>query len=125
TFESSFYENSATSNKGWLISQNVGYNHPEKPLKIDVFAAFFNTDDYNSRIYSYEKNLLYSFSIPSFYGKGMRLSSVIRYDFSRNFYLTLKAAWSHYNDRDVIGSSLEEIEGKNKMDVYAQIRWKF
>ncbi|MDR2145471.1 MAG: helix-hairpin-helix domain-containing protein, partial [Tannerella sp.] len=109
TFERSFYENSANTNKGWLISQNFGYNNAEKPFKIDVFAAYFNTDDFNSRIYAYEKNLLYSFSIPSFYGEGVRLSSVLRYDFSRNFYASLKAAWAHYFDRDSIGTGLEEI----------------
>jgi hypothetical protein len=125
TFEHSFYENSEASNKGWMISQSVGYNPAEKPFKADIFAAYFNTDGYNSRIYPYEKNLLYAFSIPAFYGKGIRLSSVMRYDFSRNVYLSLKAAWSHYFDRDFIGNDLEEIEGKNKIDIYAQIRWKF
>jgi hypothetical protein len=125
TFERSFYENSWTSNRGWLISQSLGYNHSGKPLKTDIFVAYFNIDDYNSRIYSYEKNLLYSFYIPSFYGKGIRLSSVMRYDFSRNFYISLKASWSHYRNRDVIGSELEEIKGKDKTDIYAQIRWKF
>jgi hypothetical protein len=125
TFEHSFYENSTTADKGWLISQNGGYNNSEKPFKIDVSATYFNTDNYNSRIYSYEKNLLYSFYIPSLYGKGIRLSSVIRYDFSRNFYLNLKVAWSHYYDRDVIGTGLEEIEGNDKIDISTQIRWKF
>jgi hypothetical protein len=125
TVEHSLFENSTTSNKGWLISQTVGYNHYEKPLKLDLFAAYFNTDHYNSRIFSYEKNLLYSFYIPSFYGKGIRLSAVVRYDFSRNFYASLKAGYSHYYDRDVIGTDLEEIEGKDKTDVYAMIRWKF
>jgi hypothetical protein len=125
TFERSFYENSMISNKGWMISQSTGYNHSEKPFKVDIFAAYFNTDDYNSRIYSYEKNLLYGFYIPALYGKGIRFSTVLRYDFSKNFYLNLKVAWSHYYDRDFIGSGLEEIEGKNKTDIYAQIRWKF
>ncbi|MDR3266185.1 MAG: helix-hairpin-helix domain-containing protein [Tannerella sp.] len=125
TFERSFYENSVTANKGWLISQSFGYNHSEKPFKMDIFAAYFNTDNYNSRIYLYEKNLLYSFYIPSFYGKGTRFSSVIRYDFTKNFYLSVKAAWSHYYDRNSIGTSAEEIEGKDKIDIYAQIRWKF
>jgi hypothetical protein len=49
----------------------------------------------------------------------------LRYDFSRNFYASLKAAWAHYFDRDSIGTGLEEIAGKDKIDVYAQIRWTF
>ena len=33
----------------------------------------FRTDDYNSRIYTWENDLLYSFSIPALSGKGSRL----------------------------------------------------
>jgi hypothetical protein len=125
TFEESIYESGAASNNGWMISQTAGFNNPSSPFQIDISGAYFNTDDYNSRIYSYEKNLLYSFYIPSFYGEGVRFSSVIRYDFSKNLYVSIKAALTHYYDRSLIGTALEEIEGKNKTDIYAQLRWKF
>jgi hypothetical protein len=32
----------------------------------------FSTDDWNSRIYTYENDLLYSFSIPALSGEGSR-----------------------------------------------------
>jgi hypothetical protein len=32
----------------------------------------FNTDDWDTRIYTYENDLLYSYSIPALYGRGSR-----------------------------------------------------
>jgi hypothetical protein len=43
-------------------------------VPVTVWARFcpFYTDDWDSRIYVYENDLLYSFSIPALYGKGSR-----------------------------------------------------
>jgi hypothetical protein len=126
TFESNVYdENISSPSRGWVISQNAGWKNMKSPIQVDVYAAYFKTSDYDSRIYSNEKNLLYSFSMPSFYGEGLRLSAILRYNFNPRLYLSVKAAWTHYFDRDTIGTDSEEIEGKNKTDLYAQLRWKF
>ena len=126
TFEGNVYdEQGLSSTDGWVISQSMGLKSANERLQTDFYAAYFKTDDYNTRIYSNEKNLLYAFSIPSFYGEGVRLSTVTGYHFTKHFYFTLKAAWAHYFNRDAIGSSLEAIDGPNKIDLYAQIRWKF
>jgi hypothetical protein len=34
-------------------------------------AALFETDHYDSRIYSFEPGLLYNFSLPAFYSRGL------------------------------------------------------
>ncbi|MDR1221895.1 MAG: helix-hairpin-helix domain-containing protein [Tannerella sp.] len=126
TAEGNVYDDNASSREhGWVISQNAGWKKDESPFQIDLYAACFNTTDYNSRIYSNEKNMLYSFSIPSFYGEGIRLSAVLRYYFTPQFYISAKAAWVHYYDRNTIGTDTEEIEGRDKTDLYVQLRWKF
>ena len=126
TIEGNMYEDILSSgSNGWLISQNASWKKENHPVQADLYAAYFKTSDYNTRVYSNEKNMLYSFSIPSFYGEGTRLTAVLRYNFSKRVYIQAKAAWTHYYDRDLIGSDLEEIEGRNKMDLYAQLRWKF
>ena len=126
TIEGNVYDdNTSPTTRGWVISQNASWKKPEHPIQADLFAAYFNTSDYNTRVYSNEKNMLYSFSIPSFYGEGVRLTAVLRYNFTKNLYISAKAAWTHYYDRDTIGSDLEEIEGRDKIDLYAQLRWKF
>jgi hypothetical protein len=118
-------DNTSPAGHGWVISQNAGWGNNESPVQVDMYAAYFHTTDYDSRIYSNEKNMLYSFSIPSFYGEGIRLSAVLRYHFTPRFYISAKAAWTHYYDRNTIGTGTEEMEGRNKTDLYAQLRWKF
>ena len=126
TFEGNMYDNNMNSvSRGWIISQNMSWKNTNSPIQADIFAAYFNTNDYNTRIYSNEKNMLYSFSIPSFYGEGVRLSTVFRYNFTKRLYVSAKAAWTRYFDREVIGSGTEEIEGRDKVDLYAQLRWTF
>ena len=126
TLEGNIYDdNTSPAGHGWVISQNASWKKAEHPVQADLFAAYFNTSDYNTRVFSNEKNMLYSFSIPSFYGEGIRLTAVLRYNFTKNLYISAKAAWTHYYDRDTIGSDLEEIEGRDKIDLYAQLRLKF
>jgi hypothetical protein len=126
TLEGNVYdENISSPSRGWAISQNAGWKNTKSPVLLEAYAAYFKTTDYDSRIYATEKNMLYSFSMPSFYGEGLRLSAIIRYNFNPRLYLSVKAAWTHYFDRDTIGTDTEEIEGKNKTDLYAQLRWKF
>ena len=113
------------ASQGFLIGQSVGYQFKAIPLQVDGSFACFQTDDYASRISMYEKGLLYSFSIPSFYGKGERYAFNARYEWKNCIVFQAKYALTHYRDREEISSGLELIEGNTKSDLYLQIRWKF
>lgn len=118
------YQHKDTS-KGFLIKQSIGYKFPKLPLQLDASVAWFKTDDYASRITVYEKSLLYSFSMPSFYGEGERFSFNTRYELNKHIVLQGKYACTHYRDREVISSGLEQIEGNLKSDLYFQVQFKF
>ena len=94
-------------------------------MQLDAGFTWFQTDDYASRISMYEKGLLYSFNIPSFYGKGERYIFNARYELNKHLILQAKYALTHYRDREVIGSGLEQIEGNMKSDLYMQVRVEF
>lgn len=112
-------------NKGIMISQSIGWKPTTLPLQMDGYLAWFHTDDYNSRVSSYEKNILYAFNMPSFYGDGMRFALTFRLDIWKRLSLSAKLAHTHYWDRDLIGTDTEEISGSDKTDLYALLRWKF
>ena len=112
-------------NKGIVISQSIGWKPTTLPLQMDGYLAWFHTDDYNSRVSSYEKNILYAFNMPSFYGDGMRFALTFRLDIWKRLSLSAKLAYTHYWDRDLIGTDTEEISGSDKTDLYALLRWKF
>ena len=113
------------ASQGFLIGQSVGYQFKAIPLQVDGSFACFQTDDYASRISMYEKGLLYSFNIPSFYGKGERYTFNARYEWNNRIVIQVKYAMTHYRDREVISSGLEQIEGNMKSDLYLQLRLKF
>jgi hypothetical protein len=58
--------------RGMLLFQEISYNFRKVPVTVWARFCPFYTDDWDSRIYVYENDLLYSFSIPALYGKGSR-----------------------------------------------------
>lgn len=115
----------SSSSKGYMISQMISYSFQQLPLKLSVNYGFFDTDNYIARLTTYERSMLYSFSIPSFYGKGIRTALFIRYDFNKYLTALVKISQTKYADREEVGTGLEMIEGNKKSDINLQMRCKF
>ena len=58
--------------KGVAMMEDIGYRSGIIPLSIWLRYCIFSTADYDSRIYTWENDLLYSFNIPALYGRGSR-----------------------------------------------------
>ena len=70
TFDAAlFHRKHFPREKGFMLSQHAGYRGGKK-IRGDLFAGYFKTDTYATRLYSYEKNLLTTFHMPSFHGEG-------------------------------------------------------
>ncbi|MDR1555714.1 MAG: helix-hairpin-helix domain-containing protein [Tannerellaceae bacterium] len=119
------YNEKNKQSKGFMPAQHIGW-HPEKlPFRADLSAAYFRTDDYNTRLSTYEKSILYAFHTPQMYGKGVRLSATLRWDAPNRFSLFAKLSCTHYTDRSTTGTGLEEIDGNTKTDLSLLLRRKF
>lgn len=106
--------------------QDVSYAFSTLPLKIDFRYQFFDAANYDNRFYLYEKDVLYAFSIPMFYGTGSRYYVNVRYDINRKLSIWLKAAQTRYADaRESIGSGNDLITGNKKTDFRMLVRWEF
>jgi hypothetical protein len=60
------------ASKGVLLLEDINYRIRSIPLTFWLRYCIYNTDDYDSRIYTWENDLLYTFSIPALYGAGSR-----------------------------------------------------
>ena len=120
-----YTETNNQESKGWMITQSAGYQHSRFPFQLDGGIAYFKTNDWNSRVYTYEKNILYAFSFPAFYGEGFRAYSVLKVNIAKNITVYTKIAWTHYLDRNEMGSDLEKINGNNKTDGNLLLKIKF
>ena len=110
---------------GTLIFQDVSFKPLEKPYRLIFRYAHFSIDDYNSRIYTYENDVLYAYSIPAYQGKGYRFYALAKLKLRRRIDLWLRWSRTQYYDRDVIGSGNEQINGDHRSEIKAQIRIKF
>lgn len=114
--------NSNQPEEGWLISQDVLVHPKSMPFDISLRYALFDTDSYDSRIYTYENNALYVFSSPSYYYQGSRAYILVRYSFLKVCDLWVRYGTFLYSDRTSLSSGAEEIKGNRKSDITLQLR---
>ncbi|MFC4871373.1 helix-hairpin-helix domain-containing protein [Negadavirga shengliensis] len=117
------YRLNGHSSKGYAIVQDL--NGSKGSWKAGGRIAFFDTDDFENRQYVYEKNVLWTFSIPSYYGQGMRYYFLAQWKASPQ--ITLWGRWARtlYTDRSIIGSGLQEIMGNKQTETTLQVRYQF
>jgi len=114
-----------SKSKGYLIYQDIQYRPDNFPMKFTLRYALFNTDNYDTRIYAYENNVLYRFSVPAYYYQGSRFYILLNYKINNHFTFWLHFAQSYYSNRTTIGNGLEEIQGHTRSEITAQVRMKF
>jgi hypothetical protein len=119
------YSETAGRSRGWSLVQNLSWLPMNEKFRIDCSIGYFHTDDYNTRISLYEKNILYAFSFPSFYGEGLRLFSVVKWKISKTLNIYFKIGNTRYFDRSTVGSDLELIDGRDKTDINCLIKYVF
>jgi hypothetical protein len=120
-----FSKRGPAPSQGFLVYADILYKPMMKPFSANIRLQYFQTDDYNSRLYAYENDVLYSFSIPVFYDKGYRYYLNVNYDLTRKLSAWARIAQTINPDKDFIGSGLDEIKGSHKTEVKLQLMYKF
>lgn len=108
---------------GWMLTQSAGLHWHR--LQAFGSVGYFHTDDYNSRVYTYERSVMYTFSFPSFSGEGIHYALNVRADITPRLMLMARLSTTDYFDRSSISSGLQEIDRSSQTDLELQIRWKF
>ncbi|MCF0203334.1 MAG: hypothetical protein HUK08_08220, partial [Bacteroidaceae bacterium] len=110
TLQYNRYSKEETQSHGFMVLAN-GRLKPWRYLCIDIAASYFNTDDYNSVIYAYERALRYRTGYSQYYGKGMHCGLTLSSAATKWLSLGLKFSGTKYFDRSTIGSSMDTIDG--------------
>lgn len=110
---------------GFMVYQDFAYKKLGFPLSANARFTIFRTPSYNSRIYTYESDVLYSFSIPALYGNGIRYYLTLRYSATRWLDFWLRWAQTFRSDVSQIGTSLDQISGNKRSEVKAEMRLRF
>ena len=108
--------------KGFLTFFDIIYKPLIKRYSGNMRLQYFETDGYNSRIYAYENDVLFYYSIPGFFNKGYRYYLNLNYDLNSNISFWLKWSQTIYNNVKSIGSGLDEIPGSSKSEIRLMAR---
>lgn len=109
---------------GILFFQDLKFRFRKLPLSVYGRYAIYDTDNYDSRIYAYENDLLGVFSIPSYYYKGIRTYLMFKYDLGKKVDIWVRWDVFSYANRSTISSGLEEIQGSEKTTIKLQVKLK-
>jgi hypothetical protein len=120
-----YHKGSNQPQYGTLVYQDVKWKPDLRDINIVGRIAFFNTDGWDSRIYAFENDALYSFSIPAYNGKGIRFYSLLKWELFSNFNFWLKYSLTYYTNQSLIGEGPYQIPGNKKSDVTIQCIYTF
>ncbi len=112
-----------SSSHGFAFIQDVEAKW--RKIQLKTRAAYFNTSDYDSRVYAYENDVLYAVSFPAYYGKGMRYYAILKMPVYRKLDLWFRIAHTQVSDRNTLGSGNDAISGNKKTDVKMQLKYGF
>ncbi len=104
-----------SDSKGMLLLHDIIYRFRQVPVTLWFRYCIFNTDNWDSRLYTYENDLLYSFSIPALSGEGSRSYIMVKWEIGDIAELRFKYGLTSYL------SSANENEEKDEIKIQFRI----
>lgn len=119
------YLKALESKAGYLFYIDIILQSPEKPYSISMRYALFDTDDYNTRIYAYERDVYYAYSIRPYFYKGQKVYLNLKWRARRFFTFVFRISNTRYPFDSTIGSGINLIESSTKTEFTFQLRMRW
>ncbi len=81
--------------EGTLLGQTIQYRYSSK-LKFTYRLIYYSTPSFQSAIYWYEHDVLYTFSLPAYYGQGFRQYLLVRYKLNNSLRAEAKFGYQEF-----------------------------
>lgn len=111
----------STHNLSWGASvyQDVQYSFSSVPLTLQVRLQGFDARHWNNRIYNYENDVLYGFSIPAVYGQGGRAYLNLRWQIIKQLGLYLRVSETVYSR---VWQTAHSLSSATRTDIHLLLR---
>ncbi len=109
---------------GWLFYQDVSYDVSVIPLRLKARMVLYGAPTWANRFYLYESDVPMSGYTPALYGSAFRWYVMADYKFKFGLTAALRIAQTIYSDREVIGSSHDQIDKPHKTDIHVLFSYK-
>ncbi|HMH33476.1 MAG TPA: hypothetical protein VK543_10620 [Puia sp.] len=126
-----FDQHAEHAEQGWLGLVDLYYHPVSMPFQINGRIQYFETGGYSSRIYAFERDVLYSYSLPAFYDRGCTYYINIHAKLNRLLHLwktrkpecEIWLRWSQtvFQGKNAIGTGLDEIAGNKRSEIKCQM----
>lgn len=113
------------SEVGYLFAQDIAVSMQNLPISVNLRYAIFDTPSWNSRIYSYESDMLYSFTVPAYYSRGTRFFVLLKYSPEAWIDIWVRFSQTYYSNMDELGSGSDLIKDNTRSEIKAMVRLKF
>jgi hypothetical protein len=110
---------------GILIYQDLQIKALKWPETLTIRFALFDIPDYNTRIYMYEPEVLYGYSVPAYQGRGMRTCLLLKFGLPGKTDFWLRGGITSYSDRNTVGTGLDMTKGNTRGDLTGQLLIRF
>ncbi|WP_205504104.1 ComEA family DNA-binding protein [Rufibacter psychrotolerans] len=121
--QASRFRQTGPSRTGYFTAQDLIWERHQ--TRLSGRYALFDTDDYDTRLYVPEQDVLYAFSLPVFAGRGTHVYLLVQQALTRYLDFWFKLSHTHYRGQSTVGSGLEQIQGPARSEVRAQVRYHF
>lgn len=113
------------SEKGMLISQDLLFKSIESRYSGNFRFAIFDISDYDARIYSFENDVLYQYSLPAYNGRGIRAYMNFRFRPASRISLESRLSTYYFFDENQNGSGNDLIDSPYKTEIKFQFQIQF
>lgn len=118
------FEKENVSSNGFMMYQDLYWDVNEK-LNFKTRFALFNTESYDSRIYAYENDMRYQFTVPAYSDEGSRFYVLVNYKPAPRVTLSLRYAQTYWVDERTIGTGTDSYTGNTRSEIKSQLIAKF
>ncbi len=105
---------------GFMLFADIIYKPFGKSWSFNSRLQYFETAGYDTRIYSYEKDVLSASTIPALFDKGMRWVLNAKCNLNNNLAFWIKVSQNVYREKEFIGSGMDKIPGYKKTEIKLQ-----
>lgn len=119
------FDQDTVSYSGWLMYYEHFYKPGDGAFQASFRVNVFDVEDYTARLYTYERDVLYSFSVPSFQDTGVRFYLNLKWDVLDNLSLYARVDRTEFLHKATVSSGNELIRASHKTGIHTKLRWKF
>ncbi len=123
--EAVWYDKKGKAPEQGFLTFIEGSYKPFTTLSLKLRLQYFETDGYDSRIYAYETDVLYSYSIPAFSDAGYRYYFNATYEVSKKWSVWMRWATTKYTNKETTFTGLAETAGSQRSEIKMQMRYTF